>query len=468
MSSISVNSSQLSPDIADILQNHQSKYNPIFSFETKLHTIDKDLDYKDGLTLVDFHIVRDYVENISDYIEIRLSIPLGTFLYDVYNYLENIEVTLITTKQLTKDNEPFTVKERYKAAYLLDRNIDIPNMITQSKDDLNNQMPVVIALQLLDRSSEVIRVKTTQGNFDLSINKNRSMAISDFFKSVISEEVNKVLIENKPVIDSLDIEEPDNKEKLKSLTIPSYTRIVELPYYIQNKNIGVYNGGIGIYIQRFGTDYFNYKKSLFIYSLYNVNKYNNSEYKTIFYAPMTSVNSAIGISYKYKDKILRILPFNITKINDAKETNIMSTGGGFRVANANSFMKKPVIMKPTGPVFKKDSLNTEVIFKDRADGLNYAPNKNITSNQFKLASDILKKAGVYVDIEVSNIDHDFISPNSKCKIVYEDRYGKIKEAFGVIHKAFITYSNTNQNLLLNYKLKSVNLTSHVSLQVFIN
>ena len=468
MASMSIENSLLYPDIRDIVKNPDEKYNPIFNFEAKLHTVDKDLDYRDGIVLVDIYILRNYVENISDYIEVKVSIPVGTFLYDIYDYLDNIEFTIITTKQLYRNGEPLTVVERFKAVYLLEKNMAVPNTISQSKEDLNNQMPLVVTLQLLDRSVETIRIKTTQGNFDKGVNGNKDMSISAFFKSLISEQCNKILIENKPALDGFDIEEPDNKDKLKSVTIPSFTRIIELPEMIQEKNIGVYNGGIGCYVQKFGTDPYNYKKNMFIYSLYNADKYKDAEYKLMIFSPLTSSHSSGENTYKYKDKILKVLPHGISKINDNKETSVMSSGSGFRMSNANSYMKKPVDMTPDGPKFKRNELSSEVIFKDRADGLNFAPNKSVSGNQFKLTADLLKKNGNYVTVEISNMDHDFIYPAAKCKILYENKEQSITEVFGVVHLAIITYSNPNANPIMNHTNKTVSLTAHASLQVFIN
>lgn len=465
----SVESSLLYPDIKDVIENPAQDYDAIFAFETKLHTDEKDLDYTDGITLVDIYIVRDYIENISDYIEVKLSIPPGTFLYDVYDKLDNIEVTIITTKQLRQTNgSPLTVKERYKGVYLLEKNSAVPNTIKQTKEDLNNQMPLIVTFQLLDRSVETLRIKTTQGNFDKGINGNKDMGIATFFKSLISEQSNKILIENKPALDGIDIEEPDNSDKLKSVTVPSFTRIIELPELIQQKNIGVYNGGIGCYVQKFGTDPYTYKKNMFIYSLYNGDKYQKSEYKTMFFAPISSSHSGGDNTYKYKDKVLRILPHNISKINDNKETSVMSSGSGFRMSNANSFMKKPVEMTLTGPKFKRNELSSEVIFKSRADGLNFAPNKSVSGNQFKLTADLLCKNGNYIKVEVSNLDHDFIYPAAKCKILYEDKSGKITEVFGVIHMAIISYSNPNPSPVMAQRSQTVSLTAHASLQVFVN
>jgi len=469
MPSLTNTESLLYPDISDILKSHTDKYIPSFQMSVKLHTVDKDLDQRDGIVLSDIVIIRDYIENISDYIEIRLSVHLGTFIYDIYPYLDNIELTITTNKQLHQNKNPYIKTERYKAVYILEKNKSIPNTVNQSREDLNQNLPVLLTLQLLDRSVETIRIKTTQGNFDKSINpKNKDMSPKAFLKSIISEETNKILIENKPPLDNISIEDPDNLEQLKSITIPSYTRIVELPEIIQNNNIGMYNSGIGNYIQTFGIDPFTYKKTFFIYSLFNPKKYETSEYKIIFYSPVTSNYSLTDITYKYTDKVLKVLTNTISVINDQKETNLMSTGSGFRVSNANSYMKKPIEITEQGPKFKRDGLNTEIVYNERADGLNFAPNKSISNNSFSLASEVLKKRGNYINLEVNNLDHDFIYPGAPCKINYENKDNKVNEIYGVIHEVIVKYNSTSTNMLQNYNSNYVSLSSKHTIKVFVD
>ena len=464
MASLTINKSKIYPDINDILKNPADKYVAQFIIEAKLHTADKDLTSCDGIILNSIYIIRDYVNNMSDYIEVQLSLHLGTYLYDVYKYVDNLEVTIIKYRQLYQGKKPVITKDRYKAVYLLDKNAAIPTTVNQAKDDLNQGLPITLTLQLLDRSAETIRVKTTQGNFDKATNpKNKNMSPKAFLNSIISEECNKILIENKPSIDCISIENPDNADELKAITIPSNTRIVELPEYIQTKNIGMYNAGIGNYIQSFGVDPFTYKKTFFVYSLYNGDKFKKADYKIIFYNPTTSSCSIGDRTYTYKDKVLKILPHTISKIYD---NTVLPNGSGFRIGNANSYMCKPVEMTESGPVFNRNRVNTEVIYKDRKDNLNFAPNRGVSNNQFAIASGITADAGGYINIDVSNIDHDFIYPGP-CKIVYEDTNNKVNEVFGVIHKAVITYNQASMSLMANYNNRFVSLSSHITLQVFI-
>ena len=469
MATLSIRDCVLYPDLYDVTKNYTTEtYRPYFITETKLHTEALDLTYADGVTLVGFYLVRDYVNNVSDYIEAQLTIPLGTFVYDVYDHLANIEVSLITTKQLRSGGQPVITTERYKAVYLLDKNDAVPNMTSYKRSDLNNRPHLVITLQLLCRSTEAIRIKTTQGNFDQGLNKNKDATVGAFIKSILSEQVNKILIENKPALESFNIEPPDNTDNLKSVTLPSGTRIITIPDYLQNKNIGVYNSGIGCYIQNFGASRTSYKKGMYVYSLYSPDRYDKADIKTIFYVPTDSSLSGGDITYRYDGSVLRIVPYSTGKISDNREAAMMSEGGGFRVANSNAMMKKPVIMKESGPVFRKDQLTTEVMMKDRKDGLNYAPTHTVGGNQFKLSSELMKKNGNYINLEVANLDIDYIVPGAKCEVHYQNTDNQVSVVKGVIHMVVFSMTNMNNNIAMQNKQIASNMVSHAAIQIFCN
>lgn len=438
---VSYDQSRLSLDINDVIAPFDdSSYHQYFLFEAKLHTVDKDLTIEDGIAVNNIKILRDYIDNVSDYIEIGVIIPQGTFIYDVYDNLENIEFTLICKKQLGGKSN--TIKTRYRAIYLLDKNKNYSNIYNQTKEDLNQLAPIIITLQLVDRSVEVIRLKTTSGSFDPTVNKNKDMSITNFLKSVISTETNKILIENRPSLEALDIEPPDNTEPLQSLTIKSNTRVVELADYIQEKNIGIYTGGVGTYIQTFGTDYTTFKKTYFVYSLYNTTKYDKSKYKMIIYVPnMSTTSLASTVSYKYKDLTLKVLSFKTNRIEDNKDSLVMSYGTGFKSSSARSIMKKPVELDENqNPVFKQENFVTNIVYADRQDGINYSPNLGVTANHFKNIADTLKRKGNYITFEINHLDPDFICPGAKVKIAFENKNSNIYNVYGVVHSCYILYT----------------------------
>lgn len=466
--SLTIDKSPLFQDIGDITKQPTNTYNSTLETEIKVHTVDKDLDYLDGIAVAGIKIYRDYVNNISDYIEIQISCLLGTYVYDIYPYLDNMEVSLYMIRQEQANNKPTIVKERFKAVYLLDKNSDTPTTTNVSKDDLNQNLPIVLTLQLIDRSAEALRIKTVQGSFDKRINpKNKDMSPGNFIKSIISEQCDKVLIENKPSIDRVDIEPTDNKEELRSVTIPSGTRLVELPDYLQTKSSGVYNSGIGNYIQRFAPSITETVKGYFIYSLYNTKKYHTSEHKIIFYSPPISNYAITDVTYKYDGKVLRVVAHSNPAINDMKESLIMSTGGGYRSANANSFTKKPIIVTDEGPKFTKQGLVTEVVYKDRPDGINFAPAKGVSANHFVMSSEVLKKAGKTIPLRITNVDPDFIYPGASCKVVYEGKTKSVDEFYGVIHRAVIVLAQQALNMQHIYTSPRISLSSQIDLEIFV-
>lgn len=466
--SLTSGQSVLSQDVADITTRPKNKFTSGFLSEIKLHTVEKDLDYRDGVACSDIRIYRDYVENVSDYIEIQLSCLLGTYLYDIYPFMDNMELSLSLVRQEQVNNKPVRLTERFKAVFLLEKNSSLPSMSRQSKDDLNQNLPIVLTLQLIDRSAETTRIKTVQGSFDARINpKNKDMGPGSFLKSLISEHTGKILIDNKPCIDKVNIEPADNKSNLGSVTIPSNTRLVELPEFIQIKSSGVYNAGIGNYIQRFSSSLVETSKVFFVYSLYNPEKYHKSEHKIIFYAPPTSNDSLADCTYKYSDKVLRVVSQSLSRIADTKDSLIMSTGGGYRLAHANSFTKKPVEMTENGPKFKKTGLVTEVVHKERPDGLNFAPGKGIGSNLFEMNSEVLAKAGKYVKLRVTNLDMDFLFPGAPCKIVYEGKTRAAEELYGVLHRAVIVLSQPAMNPTHMFTSSNVTLNSQIDIDIFV-
>lgn len=468
--SINAQESPLYLDIRDIVKTPKSpnRYSSDFKMEVKLHTEEKNLDHQDGVTLVGITVFRDYVNKITDYIEIQLSVMLGTYVYDIYDHLDNIELTLYSTRQFKPDGEEIMVDERYKAVYLLERNRNTPTITTASREMLNQELPTLLTLQLIDRSSEALRIKTLQGSFDREVNPgNKDMSVKSFLKSMLSTQLDMVTIESNPAIDKLDIEEPDNEGELKSITIPTGTRLVELPELIQNSSSGVYTGGIGNYIQRYSTDCSTWDKVFFVYSLYDSNKYHDSRYKIIFYSPPTSTFSMVDKTYSYQNEVLRVIVNTTTTLDDTKESLLMSTGVGFRSANANSMMKKPVELGEGGPRFSKTRSSTEVIHKQRKDGINYAPYKGVTANHFKETSEVMAKVGTYVTLSASSVDIDFFYPGAPCKIVYEGKSGDLEELLGVIHIVKAQYEQPRYDHVRNHKQPVVSLGVDLEIIVYI-
>ena len=438
--------SPLMADISDILTGQTSTYTKTYHIEAYFHQTADDIGTPSALFLSDMVVIRDYENNFGDYIEITMMMPLGTFMYDIYPYIDNAEVSLRVRKQQQVQGKTVYTKERYKCVYLADRNINIPTTLVGAASDLDITGLVPIRLQLVDRGLEVYRVKTTHGCYDSRISPT-PITMKSVLNSILVSEASKITVERKPIIDRVNLEEPDNADIIQSLIIPSGTKVIELPVWLQEQNAGVYNGGIGAYIQPYYTEKGELYKTLFIYNLYNGFKYDDAEIKAIIYSPMTSSYSLADTTYINRNGILRTFCKHIDNI-PLYSGVFFSNGTGYRSAQALAYMNKPVDITAKGPRFNKVGVNNEIVHVERPDGNNYAKYEGVTSNNFKLATNVLKNLGNPVTLSIPNIEPDALTPGMAIKLVHEEKDGTIRNLYGKLIRAVYKYQSATGNMLM--------------------
>lgn len=451
----------------------QRNFKPTFEMGIVIHTEGEDLDWEDRIFVKELQIYRDYVENIADEIKIQVVIPLGTFIYDVYDYLENIEITIKTKKQYFyslgafSKGKPILTTDRYKAVYLKDMNTAIPTNKDYAKEDLNQRLPIIATFQLIDRSVEAIRIKTVGGNFSESYPSTKTL-----IQNVFSRETNNILVDGRPPLDFIDIKQEDNS-RLDAINIPSFTPLIGVPDYLQNKATGVYNAGLGCYIQKYAKDYSTFQKGFWVYPLYDPDR-NNGVFDYFVYCPNTTAATNTYPAHMYDFNVLRIVAQKLTVIEDDKESSVMNEGSGFRVADASKMMNNPFTIHKKGPIFERSRLNTEVVYKERKDGVNYAVNKGTYFNNLAMTSEVMKRQATFATIELSNFDHDILAPGKVGRLIYYGTKGSSADKTlkkGTVvrnfipHIAIITYSNNNQSPVTSMSRKLVDMTSNAVLKV---
>ena len=392
----------------------------------KLHTKNADIDVMKILTI---DIIRDYVNNIGDQIGVSFMMPLGQYIKKLYPNRANLEFTLTRKRVLYSDSELLNdeeepYEERFKAVFIAESNPNMGGSEYESIDEftLDHVEIVTVNLQLVDRQLEPMRAKTTGGIFENS-------SIGDIIKSLMMGESSKISVEGKKIVQGFDIVEPNNSEKRKTTIIPHNTLVSSLPTYLQEAMGGVYNAGVGTYLQSFGD-----KVSWFVYPLFNTNRFNEDAKKAIFYAVPRNKYPAIERSYRLDSDILHVIASGAKSIQNTGEAEYMNSGSGYRTLDARSVMSKPVETTEDGPVANRATINHEVSIKEREDNLNYVPpsNKTVSSNSFSQASQVNIKSGTRVDITWDNANPDLIYPNMPCKYTYLGANNEIKELSGVI------------------------------------
>ncbi len=435
-------------DISDIAGNKDGNTaNPALDMEIKIHNTDYDITRYDNVIMLGMIDSRNYVGDLGSYIEAAFRMPLGIYLKKVYPYLHNTEVSIIKDIRIKTKGDPSVRIDRYKGIFLKDRNPNLPTHLSASITDMNQAGFIILVLQLMDRSLEVLRTKTTYGSVDRAAATKSNVLnykIGEFLSSILSAECNKVTIDGKPCVDMVDVEPPDNTERLPALMLPSGTRVLDVPTIVQEESKGVYNSGIGTFIQIYKN-----KRGIYIYSLYNPDKYKDATEKITFIVPLTGSHSIGKYTYSYKDNLLRVITDPNVNMMSLRETAMMSNGVGIRNTDASAMMTKPVEMTANGPKIRRNQLNTEIAAKDRADGVNYAPvrqGENISSNIFKKMSQVTRGMGSMYTLVWHSADPDLLYPGAPCKILTLGNGSKVIELYGVIHKVDTTTNGESSML----------------------
>ena len=359
--------------------------------------------------------VRDYINNIGDIIHVEFKMSLGDYMDVLYPYRHNLEFSL-KVKVLSDGDTPSKVKpgiDKFKAVFLPEANHNVGASETKLHDpDSMNMVDFIdVKLQLLNRSLEPLRIKTVMGIF-------KNASYRKLMYNIVGGESIKVLVDGKPAIDAIDIVEPDNKIPPSQVVFPSSMPIVSIPTYLQEQVMGVYNAGIGTYLQVLKS-----KRIWYIYPLYNTGRFEkDSVDKIIFYVVPEKKLQLAERTYHVDGKVTNVIVASDREYIDSAETTFMNKGVGFKLGDAQQFMTKPVkiVDEPKGPKSIKTDLNYQVMTVKRKDDLHYVPmsTERISGNPFVEYTNVIVRKGAVITITWQNSNYNAIYPGMPCRYIY--------------------------------------------------
>ena len=443
MSVFLVEKTSLWSDIKRILKESNIKNN--IEIRAKLHTEKKDINI---FKVIALDIGRDYGKNFSDEVMLHCIMPLGDYSRILYANRQNFEITIkfLALTSYSNETSGLIFTERYRGIFLpeMNPNISGTDMDKLDIDTLNLGQMVDVKVQLIDRSTEPLKIKFTSGVF-------KDVTRKEVIYNVLAGESASILLDGKPCIDAIDIVEPDNKAIAKHILIPDGTEITSLPTYIQTNKGGVYSTSIGTYLQRF-----NKKRTWFVYPLYNTNRFNEDVDKAIFYAVPENKMPEVENTYIKEGRVLKVIITGDRDYNDNAQNSLLNVGSGFRMADANAFMKKPVEITEKGPIGKRANLMYEATAGEKADGLNFAPitKNSISANPYINYSLISSLKVSSLTITWENGDEDLIYPGMPCKYVFLKNgvRTELKGSILFVHSSYSLRGSIGTGMAYNNKI----------------
>ena len=374
------------------------------------------------LQVIAINIRCDFVKAYTDEFTCTLLIPLGKYARLIYPNRTNLEITLSKTPlKESSDDARYDAElesERY-SAILIDG--DKSPTVGQGREtndedslDLMDMLPV--SFQLTNKAMEKLRMVSVGGIF-------RNTTVKDAIRSLLTKQSQDIKVDNKRVLEGVDIVEPKNTSKRDHILLPQGIKIFDVCDYIQ-KNIGIYNAGVGSYIRN---------KIWYVFPLYDTTRFNECKQTLSLLILPRNKFPQLERTYKKKGNSLTVLITSETGFKDDSGTQYLNFGNGARFADANKFMEGFNETKDNTTLVARAKNINEFKLEDRPDGVNLinVTQNKITANPYYEYSKLIgRKGGIFKAIW-ENSEPSLLIPGMMTRISYYDE-GGVKEIYATL------------------------------------
>lgn len=370
--------------------------------------------------MIGLTIKRDYINNFSDVITCRCLIPNGDYEYEIYENRNNLKAILIKEKL----NEKTAIQKNilynsniYDLILLNEENTNknFSGIERTSKEVLNTAAPKYVDFQLIN--SNILSLLKIQ--FSTVFYKTNIKNLISGFINYCTKLNNNV---SKPLINKIDIVDPDNKTTLNQFLVPDNVRLLDVPSYMQ-KEIGVYNTKLGSYIQN---------DVWYIYPIFDTTRFKNTDNVTLYILPKFK-SSNLERTYIAKDS-KRILITGDSIFKDDNATNVINTGDGASFVDADKLFNDPSSIENGKLKINRKDNSYEYVTSTSSRDFNFAPitnEDNVTNNFFEKNSNINSKTGGIFKAIWQSADFNLLRPGISARILYDEN-GILKEYNGTL------------------------------------
>lgn len=386
-----------------------------------IHMTDKGTTYT-PMQVNAVNIRADYVKGYADEVSITVMIPLGKYARQIYPSRKSLEVSLTKiplteSTSLSRRNAQMQ-SERY-SAYLVDG--DHAPTVGQGRESVGEDALdlvdiLLVSFQLSNKAVEKIGMVSVGGVF-------RNTTVKDTLLSILTKESQGLKVDNKRVLEGVDIVQPKNVSKRDHILIPQGVKLFDLCDHVQN-NVGVYNAGIGSYIAA---------KTWHVFPLFDTTRFNESKITlNVFVLPANKLPQ-LERTHKKEGSSLTIVTTSETGFKDDAGSKYLNEGNGVRFADATKFMSGLNETNENKTLVSRAKNINEFKIEDRPGGVNHTvvSKDKITANPYKEYSSMLSRKGGYFKAIWENSNPTLLVPGMVTRICYFDD-NNIKEIFGVL------------------------------------
>ncbi len=389
-------------DLDFVLNNKDVESKEVFSYTLEIHAEGHRYE-SDAILSCD--IIEDYVNAISTKKYIKIILPMGDFLRYVTSEKDMLEGTLITRYKTGETEVTY-----YRIIMNQDANnhIQTDDLSNLDVDTVNSQDHRIITLELNTVNTESVYDLRTGGIF-------KNIKVDDLLYSAMSTELGRVTLNGKGPIDHINMDQSSNENAYRQIIVPDNTRIFGLANFLQRK-YGVYNAGIGVFVKRHFKDN-KEQNDLFIYQLYNPDRFNKVKRKLVLIANPDKNIGAVDKTILVKEDIVYCVGEIVSQDSHKNATTTDLSTMGFQSINEDAFTKETVERTEAGPNIDPSAHVNTMLFSERSSGNNVIDTNN-KSNVFETMSRVASQTGEYLTFKLSSAPPDKFLPGMSITLLY--------------------------------------------------
>lgn len=377
----------------------------------------------DPLKFFSIDLQRMYDVNFADYILVDVLVPLGVYKHNLIPNKEELTVVIsrVPVGEHSADetlDEQDIVSRRYKAVITNEKSHLLigQDNIEQQPEMANLADLVRFEMQLLDLGLEELRLREVGGIY-------RNEIPGEVIKYILSDLSSSLDLPEEDAILGVDMVEPDNLNPSKHVIIPHGTKPQDVSTYIQEEAGGVYNTGIGCYLQ---------DGIWYVWPEYNLRRF-ETELKTatILNIPPDKY-PGIERTYRVTDNQTIILSTGEVSHMDLSHHEQLNQGNGLRFAHGDRIMDGYGTVSNNQFTLERKKNVTEIHLLEKP-GPIVAPlsKTRITNNTFSEVSKVAKRQGSVISLVWENSQPDLIYPGMPVKFLFI-RNDEVEEIEGVL------------------------------------
>jgi len=429
----------LEKDILDVINAKFMKPDAI-TYECYIHT--EKLDFRIDL-LISVEVLRDYVNNVADFIIVNFLFPMGDYVLDIIPFSDNLEMTIKFIYYGKK------VSNRYKLVLLnFTGGVANSKYDGMSREAMNDIEKANVEVQCLDRVVEYLRTSYVETILSYE-------TVENAMKSVFMEAISELSVEGQPMPINISVVPTDNPKQYRHIQIPFTTNVLDVPSFLQNKEYGVYNTDIGTYFQTYGVTTYKPIDGIFVYNLLDNKRYDTDERKLMILSSNTTKYEFMENTFKIDGTIVKVVASNVKNFDDGEKA-VIDSGNSIISIDPSALIQGNKQTKDNSVVTDPSLHMSGNKSYGKRDGVNKAIISDMGTNSFKDRSAMLFKQRKLFQFEWRFCNPDLIFPGMAVGYLYKSKKYGIVCLKGVVSSVYVKYDVTTKTTtaLINAFLES--------------